>query len=158
MIKVLFVCLGNICRSPTAEAVLTQMIKNNHLSGEIHCDSSGTSAAHAGSEADPRSKQAASKKGYHITSIARKFLDSDFNRFDYIIAMDNSNYKDILQSPKAIKGKVHKFTDFCRKHSLKEGVPDPYLEDQHGFNSVVEIIEDGCFHLLDKLAREAGRD
>lgn len=154
MIKVLFVCLGNICRSPAAEGVMTQMVKDNNLSDKIWCDSSGTSALHAGSGADARMKQAASKKGYKLTSISRKFTAEDFDQFNYIIAMDNSNYNDILQFPEAIKEKVHKFASFCQKHSLDKGVPDPYLRDQKGFDHVMDILEDGCTNLLGQLHKE----
>ena len=155
MMKVLFVCLGNICRSPAAEAVMSRMVKDQHLEDKIFCDSSGTSALHAGSAADPRTRKAASQRGYDVTSISRKFIAEDFDKFDYILAMDENNYKDILKFPEAVKDKVHRFVDFCRKHSLK-GVPDPYLGNQQGFDFVMDILEDGCANLLKEVTGSMG--
>jgi protein-tyrosine phosphatase len=92
MVKVIFVCLGNICRSPSGEAVMNALIKKEGLENKIICDSAGTIAYHAGEKADPRMRKHASKRGYDLTSIARKFTFNDFEEFDYIIAMDKSNF------------------------------------------------------------------
>ena len=96
MKQVLFVCLGNICRSPSAEAVFNELIRKNGLGSEVQCDSAGTAAYHAGDQADYRMKQNALKRGYHLTSISRPVdRGSDFDRFDYIIGMDRQNIRDL---------------------------------------------------------------
>lgn len=152
MIKILFVCLGNICRSPAAEGAMTQMVKDRNLSDRISCDSSGTMALHAGSPADGRMKDAASRRGYNLTSVSRKLTVDDFEKFDYIITMDNHNYDDVVSHPKSMKNKVHKFVDFCKIHKV-DAVPDPYYGGDKSFEYVMDIIEDGCAHLLDKVSK-----
>jgi len=96
MKKILFVCLGNICRSPSAEAVFNALIEKNGLENELSCDSAGTAAYHAGDQADSRMRQFALKRGYRLESISRPFVpESDFNQFDFIIGMDSQNVRDL---------------------------------------------------------------
>lgn len=148
--KVLFVCLGNICRSPTAEGVFKTMVKEHNLETSVQSDSAGTSAHHEGSPADPRSSQHAKLRGYNLTSISRKLSPDDFFDFDLILTMDNSNYENTVALAKnsaADVTKIKKFTDYCVIHDI-DHVPDPYYNGQEGFEHVLDIIEDGCTELI----------
>lgn len=152
--KVLFVCLGNICRSPTAEGVFKAMISKKGLGHLIMVDSAGTSGHHEGALADRRSAQHAKLRGYDLTSRSRPLREDDFFEFDLIITMDNSNYQNVLTFGKSIDAnldKVKKFTNFCVIHNLEE-VPDPYYRGHDGFEHVLDIIEDGCAALLEELS------
>ena len=155
MIKILFVCMGNICRSPSAEAVMNALIERENLKNEITCDSAGTIAYHEGEPADARMQAHAIKRGYNLTSIARKFKTYDFEKFDYIIAMDDENYRDIimLDSQMRYKDKVFRMTDFA-KNKKYNGVPDPYYGGPKGFELVLDILEDACEGLLEKVKKE----
>lgn len=152
MISILFVCMGNICRSPSGEAVMNELIKRENLQDKISCDSAGTIAYHEGEPADSRMKAHAIKRGYNLTSIARRFAESDFEKFDYIIAMDESNYSDLLafDKNKKYKSKIFMMTDFAANKSYKE-VPDPYYGGPQGFETVLDILEDSCAGLLKEL-------
>ncbi len=184
MIQVLFVCLGNICRSPAAEGVMKKMIEDRGFQNKISCDSAGTSGFHHGHHADSRMHETASQRGYQLTSRSRKFTVDDFQRFDYILTMDNQNYKDVMKgvtkdvmknitkdimddSPmkkvlgkkehgekdQTLEDKVYKFVDFCQAHNISE-VPDPYYKEDEGFQFVMDLLEDGCKNLLDKIVKE----
>lgn len=156
MKRVLFVCLGNICRSPAAEGVLSHLLKQEGLDQQVHVDSAGTGAYHVGEPADGRMRHHASERGYHLTSIARQFQPTtDFEGFDYIVAMDNSNYQDLLDSDteELFKNKVHKMVDFCTVHNVP-GVPDPYYQGADGFELVLDIVEDGCQGLISQLKND----
>ncbi len=152
MKKVLFVCLGNICRSPSAEGIMNAFIEEEHLEDEIQCDSAGTYAFHAGENADTRMQKHALKRDYHLTSISRKVIDDDFIDFDYIIAMDNSNYANLLEMNPYTehKNKIYKMVDFCKNKNANE-VPDPYYGGDQGFENVLDIIEDGVEGLIEKI-------
>lgn len=155
MVRVIFVCLGNICRSPSAEAVMNSLIEKKGLSGKIECDSAGTIAYHAGEPADPRMKKHALKRGYNLTSIARKFTAEDFENFDYIIAMDRSNYTDILALDKNAEfvDKISMMTNYCTEHD-DDDVPDPYYGGPQGFEHVLELLEDATAGLLEKIKED----
>jgi len=155
MVRVIFVCLGNICRSPSAEAVMNSLIEKKGLSGKIECDSAGTIAYHAGEPADPRMKKHALKRGYNLTSIARKFTAEDFENFDYIIAMDRSNYTDILALDKNAEfvDKISMMTNYCTEHDDDE-VPDPYYGGPQGFEHVLDLLEDATAGLLEKIKED----
>lgn len=152
-VKILFVCLGNICRSPTAEAVMNSMIKHHKLSGKIICDSAGTSSHHEGEESDARSITHSKNRGHEVTSISRSIkTPDDFVNFDYIVAMDDSNYSDLLalKKDKKFASKVFKLVQFCTRKKYKE-VPDPYYGGPEAFELVIDILEDGCHGLLEKI-------
>jgi low molecular weight protein-tyrosine phosphatase len=156
MKKILFVCLGNICRSPAAEGIMKRVIEDADLENSFEVDSAGTIAYHAGEGADERMKHHASKRGYDLTSIARRFNPAkDFENFDYIIAMDNDNYYNIKSMDEKDKydDKIYKMTQFCTRHD-DEIVPDPYYLGAEGFENVLDILEDACDGLLEKLKNE----
>ena len=155
MINVLFVCMGNICRSPSGEAVMNKLVKRANLEDKIKCDSAGTIAFHEGEPADARMKRHALSRGYRLTSIARRFRDVDFDNFDYIIAMDKANFNDLasFDSEKKYNHKVFMMTDFAKNGSYSE-VPDPYYGGPEGFEQVIDIIEESCEGLLNKIRED----
>jgi len=135
---------------------MTKKINDKNLQWNVSVDSAGVMGWHTGEPADMRMKQHASLRGYEVTSIARKFNpDRDFEEFDYIITMDNENYRDITSMD--IEGKyinkIHKMTEFCRTNKVDE-VPDPYYEGKEGFERVLDILEDACEELLEKIISE----
>ena len=151
--KLLFVCLGNICRSPTAENVMNHLVEKAGLSDSIHCDSAGTSSYHIGSRPDSRMSAAANALlGIKLCGKARQFSSADFENFDLILAMDRENYRNILSMDSSGKyqDKVRLMCDYCRSYSLKE-VPDPYYGGKEGFNQVVDLLVDACGGLLDDI-------
>lgn len=155
--KVLFVCLGNICRSPSAEAVFTGMVKKRGLEQAFEIDSAGTSGWHEGEPADQRMQSHAVKRGYNLTSISRKFNpDFDFDHFDYIIGMDDENIAALQRMARngADLRKIHKMTDFRKTWNYDE-VPDPYYGGEQGFELVLDLLEDSCEGLLEKLVPES---
>jgi len=150
--KILFVCLGNICRSPSAEAVFNGVIRKEGLANQFEVDSAGTSGWHAGEPADQRMQSHAIKRGYNLTSISRKFILSDFDYFDLIVAMDDSNLENLKRMARNQKdqSKLCKMTDFSREFDYDE-VPDPYYGGSAGFELVLDLLEDSCEGLLEKL-------
>jgi protein-tyrosine phosphatase len=151
--RILFVCLGNICRSPGAEAIFNKILNQEHLSNEISCDSAGTIAAHVGEPADSRMIERAAKRGYNVDSIARKFNSkTDFDEFDLIIAMDDSVESDLqrLTRNSIDSGKIYRMTDFSSTN-MYSGVPDPYYGGSSGFEVVLDLLEDACEGLLDHI-------
>jgi protein-tyrosine phosphatase len=157
MINVLFVCMGNICRSPSAEAVMNGIIEKNNLQGKIKCDSAGTIGYHAGEPADQRMKKHASKRGYDLLSISRKVLYEDLHNFDYIITMDKENYDDVNAMDLAgkFKDKISMMTDFARNNNA-DFVPDPYYGGPDGFELVLDLLEDSCEGLLEHIKNRNG--
>jgi len=156
MKQILFVCLGNICRSPSTEAVFNAMIEKYGLQSEIQCDSAGTAAYHAGDQADYRMKQVAQKRGYHLTSISRQVDPTlDFDRFDYIIGMDRQNVRDLnaIARTESDRKKISLMTDYCSGKKY-DSVPDPYFGGAAGFELVLDILEDACDGLIRKLQKE----
>ncbi len=148
--RVLFVCLGNICRSPSAEAVFNSMLENQGLQSEVECDSAGTTGYHAGEQADRRMQSHAIERGYRLTSISRPVdPDRDFDEFDYIVGMDDNNVWDLKKMARNLNDirKIHKMTDFASTKGY-ESVPDPYYGGADGFELVLDILEDACEGLL----------
>ncbi len=151
--KILFVCLGNICRSPSAEAVFKGIIEKQGLSDRYEVDSAGTSGWHAGEPADQRMQSHAIKRGYNLTSLSRKFEPSyDFDHFDLVIGMDESNISNLKRMARNANdlAKIYKMTDFCREFAYNE-VPDPYYGGSAGFELVLDLLEDSCKGLLEKI-------
>lgn len=150
--KLLFVCLGNICRSPSAENIMNHLIEQAGLSDRIVCDSAGTSSYHIGSSPDRRMTSAAAKRGIKLQGQARQFQKSDFEEFDLILAMDKENYRDILYLDKEEKyrDKVRLICDFATHHQEKE-VPDPYYGGREGFDKVINLLLDACNGLLEQI-------
>lgn len=145
--KVLFVCLGNICRSPTAEAVMKSLVESRQLSIEI--DSAGTAAYHIGKSPDGRSQQAALKRGINMSGqSARQVTVNDFNEFDYILAMDKANHRDLLSiKPNNSHAQLLLFLKEFGSMGYDE-VPDPYYGGEQGFELVLDLLEDACKQFL----------
>ena len=151
--RILFVCLGNICRSPTAEGVMKHMV--DQASADVFVDSAGTGAWHAGERADARMRKHASRRGYDLTSRARAFDHSvDFEAFDLIVAMDDSNLANLRRQDREGRygHRLVKMTDYCRQHQQHE-VPDPYYGGAQGFELVIDIIEDAAKGMLEEIPR-----
>ena len=149
MIKVLFVCLGNICRSPTAHGVFSQQVAEAGLAGQVEVDSAGTSGWHDGGRPDVRSEAEAAERGYDLSFIrSRKVMDSDFIEQNLILAMDQDNLDDLLaRCPAEHQHKIKLFLDFSSETATRE-VPDPYFGDDKGFTRVLNLIEFGGLALL----------
>ncbi|MCD8488620.1 MAG: low molecular weight phosphotyrosine protein phosphatase [Desertifilum sp.] len=147
--KLLFVCLGNICRSPSAENIMNHLIAQQGLGDRILCDSAGTSSYHVGSPPDRRMTAAASMRGIALKGQARQFSKADFAAFDLILAMDRENYHNILALAPSDRDrhKVRLMCDFCTRFTLQE-VPDPYYGGPEGFNTVIDLLLDACEGLL----------
>lgn len=157
MINVLFVCLGNICRSPLAEGVFMHQVYSRSLGDQFRADSAGTASYHIGRLADKRSIAVALAYGIELTHKARAFRVSDFEEFDYIVAMDKQNYKDIKRlEPEGSKAQVVLMRDY--DHELKGGeVPDPYYGEHKDFEDVYGILDRSCHNLLDELTFKSNK-
>lgn len=151
--KILFVCLGNICRSPAAEGIFKSMVKKYGVEDQFTIDSAGTYGGHAGSKADSRMRASALKRGYDLTTLSRKITYDDFEEFDMIIVMDDQNYENTNRIAPTIEGvnKIYRMSDYCLSTKVSH-VPDPYYEGQKGFEIVLDILEDGCKNLLNDLS------
>lgn len=148
-VKVLFVCMGNICRSPTAEAVFRHYVKQEGLAHSIHIDSAGTHDYHIGDAPDGRTQRAASQRGYDMSRLRGRQVEAgDFARFDYVLAMDEANLS-ILQRlrPRDTESHLGLFLEFAEKHDERE-VPDPYYGGAQGFEHVLDLVEDAATGLL----------
>ncbi len=150
-IRVLFVCLGNICRSPTAEGLFRALVDKRCLSEDFEIDSAGTGAWHAGESPDKRMTTAAKRFGYRLQGSARAVRPEDFEYFDHILAMDQDNLSTLLADcPAEYRKKVRLFRDYD-PDDPGASVPDPYYGGQSGFDIVVEMVERTCEHFLDSL-------
>ena len=149
--SILFVCWGNICRSPSAENVMRQLLEGSGLS-HIRCDSAGTMDAHRGNPPDPRMSAAGKRRGLPMTGSARGVQPEDFRNFDLILAMDRANFDDLRRlAPKdACLSNVRLFCEFCREFDETE-VPDPYYGGLDGFEKVLDLLEDGCRGILEEI-------
>lgn len=153
-VAVVFVCMGNICRSPTAEGVFRHLVQQEGLVDWITTDSSGTHAYHIGEQPDRRSQQTARGRGIDLSDLrARKATANDFHEFDYVLAMDEDNYR-LLEDicPAGLEGKLNLFLDFSKEYSERE-VPDPYYGGDHGFEHVFDLVESASRGLLDEIKK-----
>ncbi|MDE6010041.1 MAG: low molecular weight phosphotyrosine protein phosphatase [Muribaculaceae bacterium] len=153
-IKVLFVCLGNICRSPAAEGIFRDIVERRGLADRFEIDSAGLYSGHAGSLPDQRMRIHAFQRGYNLTHRARPVKTGDFHDFDLILSMDDSNYSRLraFAPTDETELKVVRTTDFCRRHPGADHVPDPYYEGAEGFEIVLDLLEDACEGLADSLS------
>ena len=147
--KVLFVCLGNICRSPTAHGVFRDLVVQENLHDRIVVDSAGTGDWHIGHKPDQRATKTAATRGFDLSDLrARQVEPTDFSRFDFILAMDEQNLRDLhALAPADYPGKLCLFLDFAEKYSERE-VPDPYYGGEQGFEQVLDMVEDAAKGLL----------
>jgi len=155
MNKILFVCMGNICRSPAAEGVMKEKVKQHGLEDFFHIDSAGLYAWHQGEMADARMRKHASRRGYNLTSRSRPVTREDFEQFDLIIGMDEDNIVFLQAKAYGVNAlhKVRLMTDFCKEHKVNS-VPDPYYGGSSGFELVLDLLEDACEGLLEELKKE----
>lgn len=152
MIKVLFVCLGNICRSPSAEGVFRKLVEEQQLHHHIEIDSAGTHAYHVGSAPDERAQEAARRRGIDMSKlVGRRVDEGDFYVFDYILAMDESNQYHLHEmAPAEEAHKIKLFLDYAPERKERE-VPDPYYGGHSGFEHVLDLIEDASEGLLTEI-------
>jgi protein-tyrosine phosphatase len=157
-ISICFVCLGNICRSPTAEGVMRHLLSAEGLTDVFFVDSAGTSAYHVGEAPDARSTAAAKRRGIRLSGASRQFIRADFAKFEWVIAMDRENQRELLDmAPNAAgRGKVHLFRKFDETAPANADTPDPYYGGEQGFDTVLDICDRACRGLLAHL-REQGR-
>jgi protein-tyrosine phosphatase len=156
MTKILFVCMGNICRSPTAEGVFRKAVADAGLNGSVNIASAGTHAYHVGEAPDVRAQQAARRRGYEISDLrARQITADDYRDFDLILAMDWENLSLLQQQcPRAFKHKLHLLMRYAGEHDAAT-VPDPYYGGPEGFNTVLDYVEDSCQGLLEVVRKRA---
>ncbi len=154
-VAVLFVCMGNICRSPTAEAVLRGQAQRRGLADRLRIASAGTHGWHAGQPPDARACAHAARRGYDLSALrARRVRAEDFDRYDHVLAMDRDNLAHLLalQPPGTVAARVGLLMQHARRHAVDE-VPDPYYGAADGFERVLDLIEDACDGLLQRLAQ-----
>lgn len=153
-IRVLFVCLGNICRSPAAEAVFRQIVGQNGDSLRFEIDSAGTGSYHIGELPDRRMRLHARQRGLELTHICRQVCADDFDRFDLIIGMDASNLHNLRQLAPSVEAarKIRPMADFFTSRLRYDHVPDPYYEGAEGFERVLDLLADGCNNLYRSLS------
>ena len=150
---ILFICLGNICRSPAAEGIMKALVEKQGVGDEFEIDSAGIGSWHVGQLPDSRMRKCGAEHDYRFDSHARQFLKSDFQRFDTIVVMDSENYRAIISmaSSEADRKKVVRMADYLTKHREYTTVPDPYYGNYSDFELVIELLEDACQGLLDTL-------
>jgi len=155
-VSVCFVCLGNICRSPTAEGVMKHLMTRHGLSEHVHVESAGTAGYHVGDLPDRRSRLAARARGVALESRARQFTQADFGRFDYVLAMDEANREHLtaLAPDAAARAKIRLFRAFDPSAAPDAPVPDPYHGGPDGFELVLDLCEAACLGLIEHLRRE----
>jgi protein-tyrosine phosphatase len=157
--RVLFVCLGNICRSPAAEGVFVHLLSQQGLADRFVVDSAGTGGWHVGRRADERMRAAATRRGIDLTSRARQIDPGDLHSFDHILTMDDDNLAAVRALAReagnpAGQAQIEAMTRYCRRHSGVLEVPDPYYGGPQGFEQVLDLLDDACRGLLEALVRK----
>ena len=149
MKRILFVCLGNICRSPMAETIMRKIVDEAGRTHDFEIDSAGLISYHEGEEADPRMKSHAWQHGYRITHLSRPVRESDFRHFDLIVGMDDANIDRLrrLSPDLGTDAKIHQISEFFLSHA-DDHVPDPYYGGSQGFEHVIDLLEDACQGIL----------
>ena len=158
--KILFVCLGNICRSPAAEGVFLHLLNQQGLSNHFVVDSAGTGSWHVGNKADPRMRAAAERRGIHLPSRARQIELDDFSRFDLVLTMDSDNLRNVRSLAKEV-GKnatatIRPMLSYARSTEISD-VPDPYYGGEQGFENVLDLLEDACSGLIEEIKPQIRR-
>ena len=153
---VLFICLGNICRSPAAEGIMKSLVEKEGMSDDFFIDSAAIGSWHIGQLPDSRMRKCGAEHGYRFDSHARQFQKSDFQHFDLIVVMDNENYRAItsMASSQTDKDKVVRIADYLTHHREYTTVPDPYYGNYSDFELVIELLEDACQGLLDSIKEQ----
>ncbi|MEM8735901.1 MAG: low molecular weight protein-tyrosine-phosphatase [Planctomycetota bacterium] len=152
MKRVLFVCLGNICRSPAAEGVMTTLVGERGLVDQIEVDSAGTSSYHIGEPADKRMRASAQAREIELTSRSRMVSARDLCEFDWVIAMDTDNYRSLHRLASGNESRIHMMSDFLPEGSrFPKDVPDPYYGGDDGFEEVLDMLQEACPGLLDRM-------
>jgi len=147
---ILFVCMGNICRSPTAEGVFRKLVSDAGRQSEFQIDSAGTIGYHSGDPAERRMRAAAQERCYRLESRARRISVADFDRFDLIVTMDEANFSDVQEMNPGSGARIVRMCDYCEEYDGTE-VPDPYYGGEEGFHRVIDILEDACGNFLRRL-------
>lgn len=156
--KILFVCLGNICRSSSAEGVMMHLVEEAGLEEQFVIDSAGILSYHQGELPDPRMRAHAIRRGYNLTHRSRPVRTSDFYDFDLIIGMDDRNIEDLKERAPSVETerKIRRMTDYCTRFTHADYVPDPYYGGAEGFEYVLDLLEDACAGLLEELRIDNG--
>ena len=154
--KVLFVCLGNICRSPAAQGIFEHIVRENGMQDRFEVDSAGTYGGHRGELPDRRMRTAALYRGFALTHRSRPVSSLDFLDFDMIIAMDDQNYEDLMHLAPSVEAthKVRRMSEFLKLRKMSY-IPDPYYMGTEGFSMVLDLLEDGCQNLYDEIVNNA---
>ena len=149
--KVLFVCLGNICRSPAAQGIFEHIVRENAMQDRIVADSAGIYGGHSGSHPDRRMRTAALYRGYGLSHSARQVRGYDFPEFDLIVAMDDQNYEDLMHLAPSVEDshKIVRMASYLTEHKISY-IPDPYYSGSEGFSLVLDLLEEACQTLYDK--------
>ena len=158
--KLLFVCLGNICRSPAAEGVFLHLLKEQGLSDHFVVDSAGTGSWHVGNKADPRMRAAAERRGIHLPSRARQIELDDLSRFDLVVTMDSDNLRNVRslaqEACNNATATIRPMLSYARSTDLTD-VPDPYYGGEQGFEQVLDLLEDACSGLIEEIKPQLKR-
>jgi protein-tyrosine phosphatase len=156
-LRLLFVCLGNICRSPTAEVIVRERLDGLGLDPVVELDSAGTGSWHIGKAPDARTRSAGAQRGYNMDGLrARQVVPEDFQHFDYVLAMDQANLADLaMMRPRDARAELRLFLDFHPQHQQRD-VPDPYYGGEQGFADVLDLVEEGAEGLIQHLRHRHG--
>ena len=158
VVKILFVCMGNICRSPTAHGVFRDLVERHGLSDQVVIDSAGTHAYHVGSPPDRRAQETALRRGVNLSDVEARHVETeDFERFDYVIAMDQDNYMSLSKKcPDAHVNKIYMLMDFAPSSRTRE-VPDPYYGGASGFERVFDLVQSASEGLVEEIKGRLAR-